>query len=65
MGYYRRYYGVEMKECPLKLEDCEECKWNFGRRCSLFESTSELTVISEEIKKQTVLLERIAKRIKA
>jgi hypothetical protein len=48
-----------MKECPLKIENCEDCRWNFGRRCSLFESTTELTVISEEMKKMNALLERI------
>jgi hypothetical protein len=55
--------GGDMKECPLKVDEdsCEQCHWNFGRdQCAPFSMATDLSVISEEIVRIRVLLEKIA-----
>jgi len=50
-----------MKECPLKIESCETCKWNFGHeKCGIFSIAADLSALAEEAQKQTKLLEYIA-----
>ena len=54
-----------MKNCPLKVDEdaCERCHWNFGRdQCALFSIATDLSVISEEIVKVRVLLEKIVSK---
>lgn len=52
-----------MKDCPLKIEECESCRWNFGHeKCGIFSMAADLSVIAEEVQKQTKLLEEIASR---
>jgi hypothetical protein len=52
-----------MKECPLKIEDCESCKWNFGHgKCGIFSMAADLSTIAAESEKQTKLLEYLCKR---
>jgi hypothetical protein len=54
-----------MKDCPLKIEDCETCKINFGHdRCAIFSAAVDLSVLAEESVKQTKLLEKIANNLK-
>jgi hypothetical protein len=55
------------KECPLKFDDCESCHWKFGREasgtemCAPFSIAEDLSIISEELVKQTGLLKEIVK----
>jgi hypothetical protein len=38
----------EDKICPLKIEDCETCKWNFGnQKCGIFSIAADLSTIVE------------------
>jgi hypothetical protein len=38
-----------MKDCPLKIEDCETCRWKFGpRKCGIFSIAMDMSVLSEE-----------------
>lgn len=40
------------KICPLKIEDCETCKWNFGSgKCGIFSIVSDLSTIVELLEK--------------
>jgi hypothetical protein len=49
-----------MKDCPLKIEDCEQCRWNFGHdKCVIFSIAADLSILSEEAVKQTELLRKI------
>jgi hypothetical protein len=49
-----------MKECPLKIEDCEKCKWNFGNNvCGIFSIAADMSLIAEELVKQTKLMESV------
>jgi hypothetical protein len=51
-----------MKTCPLKVDEdeCETCHWNFGNdRCAIFSMGLDLSVIAEEVVKQTELLEKL------
>jgi hypothetical protein len=53
-----------MKECPLKIEDCEKCRWNFGHeKCGIFSIAADMSVLAEESVKQTEMLERIVNNI--
>jgi hypothetical protein len=54
--------GEVMKNCPLRIDEdeCEYCHWHFGRdQCSVFSIATDLSVVSEEIVKQTKLLNQI------
>lgn len=59
---------AEMKECPLKIEDCGTCHWSFGRDknkqdvCGIFSMAADLSALAEEAQKQTKLLEYLCKR---
>jgi hypothetical protein len=49
-----------MKECPFRIEDCEQCKWNFGHdKCGIFSIAADMSVLAEEAVKQTELLKKI------
>lgn len=49
-----------MKECPLKVVDCEQCKWNFGHKeCGIFSIAADMSALLEESLKQTELLRKI------
>jgi hypothetical protein len=39
-----------MKECPFKLEDCEKCRFNFGRGCGVFSAACDASQMDEAIK---------------
>jgi hypothetical protein len=47
----------EFKKCPLKMENCEECKWNFGHEtCGIFTIAADISVLVEELVKLNDLL---------
>ena len=49
-----------MKDCPFKIEDCEQCRWNFGHnKCSIFSIAADMSILVEESVKQTELLKQI------
>jgi hypothetical protein len=49
-----------MKECPFKIEDCEQCRWNFGHeKCGIFSIAADMSALVEESIKQTELLKKI------
>lgn len=54
---------IGTKECPLKIECCENCRWNFGHdKCAFFSIAADFSVLSEELPKIRMALEYLCKR---
>jgi len=56
-----------MKECPFKIEDCEECRFNFGPSvCGVFSAAadaSRMDDVFKELAEIKALLKILAKEI--
>lgn len=38
-----------MKECPLKIDDCRTCHWDFGHeKCGIFSIAADMSTLVEE-----------------
>jgi hypothetical protein len=39
-----------MKECPFGKDDCEKCKFNFGRGCGVFSAAADASRMDDVFK---------------
>jgi hypothetical protein len=55
-----------MKECPFGKENCEECRFNFGRGCGVFSAACDASRVEDvlrELAEIKALLKILCKEI--